>query len=152
MVVMQAEEHQSTTRTYAKSEALYAEAQQYLAGGVNSNFRLGVPPLPLFFERAQGSRLYDVDGNEYVDYMLGMGPVVLGHNAPAPVRAAQEWLERGQLFGGQSVAEVELGRRFCAAVPCAELVRCCSGSSLKGTKEERGHEATQDGGARNGET
>ena len=84
---VQAKERQVTSRSHAKSEALYVEAQQYLAGGVNSNFRLGVPPLPLFFERAQGGRLYDVDGNEYVDYMLGMGPVVLGHNAPAPVRA-----------------------------------------------------------------
>jgi glutamate-1-semialdehyde 2,1-aminomutase len=119
----------ATSRSFAKSEALYAEAQQYLAGGVNSNFRLGVPPLPLFFERAEGSRLYDVDGNEYVDYMLGMGPVVLGHNAPAPVQAAEEWLKRGQLFGGQSVAEIELGRRFCTAVPCADLVRFAGSGS-----------------------
>src|SRR5204863_394424 len=104
----------------------YQEAQQYLAGGVSSNFRLGVPPLPLFFERAEGSQLFDVDGNSYVDYMLAMGPVVLGHAAEGPVRAAQAWLERGQLFGGQSPVEVEFGRRVCAVVPCAERVRVCS--------------------------
>ena len=126
---MQTEERRPTTRTYDKSAALYAEAQQYLAGGVNSNFRLGVPPLPLFFERAQGSRLYDVDGNEFVDYMLGMGPVVLGHNHPAPLHAAEEWLRNGQLFGGQSVAEIEAGRRFCQAVPCADLVRFAGSGS-----------------------
>jgi glutamate-1-semialdehyde 2,1-aminomutase len=119
----------SRPRSYARSEALYAEAQRYLAGGVSSNFRLGVPPLPLFFERAEGARLYDVDGNEYVDYMLGMGPVILGHNAPGPVRAAQEWLSKGQLFGGQSTAEIELGRRFCQAVPCADLVRFAGSGS-----------------------
>src|SRR5689334_10126404 len=127
--LVQTKEIPAPSRTYAKSAALYAEAQQYLAGGVNSNFRLGVPPLPLFFERAQGSRRADVDGNEYVDDMLAMGPVVLGHNAPAPVRAAQEWLERGQLFGGQSVAEIELGRRFCHAVACADLVRFAGSGS-----------------------
>ena len=118
-----------TTRSYTKSEALYAEAQKYLAGGVNSNFRLGVPPLPLFFERAEGSKLYDVDGNEFVDYMLGMGPVVLGHNHPGPARAAEEWLRRGQLFGGQSVAEIDAGRWFQQSVPCAELVRFAGSGS-----------------------
>jgi glutamate-1-semialdehyde 2,1-aminomutase len=108
---------------YARSQALYEEAQRFLPGGVSSNFRLGVPPFPLFFERAEGSKIYDVDGNEYVDYQLGMGPIVLGHNHPGPVRASEEWLRKGQLFGGQSVAEVDLGRRYCEAVPCADQVR-----------------------------
>ncbi len=113
-------------RRYERSKALYEEAARYLAGGVSSNFRLGVPPLPLFFERAEGSHLYDVDGNEYVDYMLALGPIILGHAHPAPLRAAEAWLRRGQLFGGQSLAEIELGRRVCALVPCAERVRLCS--------------------------
>src|SRR5262249_13165349 len=99
---------------YDRSEALFREAQQYLAGGVRRNFRPGAPPLPLFFERAEGSQLFDVDGNSYVDYMLAMGPVVLGHAAPGPVRAAREWLEKGQLFGAQSTVEVEFGKRVCA--------------------------------------
>ena len=119
----------ATARSYARSEQAYADTQRYLAGGVSSNFRLGVPPLPLFFERAEGSRLFDVDGNEYVDYMLGMGPVILGHNASGPLEAAEAWLRRGQLFGGQSLAEVELGQRFGAAVPCAGLVRFAGSGS-----------------------
>ncbi len=90
----------STIRSYAHSSRLHAEACEVLAGGVNSNFRLGGQPVPLVFERAAGSRLYDVDGNSYVDYALGMGPNILGH-APEPViRAVANSLAQGQLFAG----------------------------------------------------
>jgi glutamate-1-semialdehyde 2,1-aminomutase len=102
---------------------LHAEACEVLAGGVNSNFRLGGQPVPLVFERAAGSRLYDVDGNSYVDYALGMGPNILGH-APEPViRAVANSLAQGQLFAGQHQAEVLLARRVQEIVPSAELVR-----------------------------
>jgi glutamate-1-semialdehyde 2,1-aminomutase len=102
---------------------LHAEACQVLAGGVNSNFRLGGQPVPLVFERGAGSRLYDVDGNAYVDYALGMGPNILGH-APEPViRAVADSLSHGQLFAGQHPAEALLARRVQEIVPCAELVR-----------------------------
>ena len=111
------------TRRYARSLDMYERAQGSLAGGVSSNFRLGGDPAPLFFERAQGAHLVDIDGNDYVDYVLGMGPAILGH-APAPVVAAvRDQLERGQLFAGQSADEVELAERFRDAVPCADLVR-----------------------------
>jgi glutamate-1-semialdehyde 2,1-aminomutase len=116
-------------RSYERSKARHAEAQRYLAGGVSSNFRLGVPPGPLFYDRAQGSRMHDVDGNEYVDYLLGMGPIVLGHSAEAPTRAAEEWLRRGALFGGQGELEIALGRLVCEVVPCAELVRFAGSGS-----------------------
>jgi glutamate-1-semialdehyde 2,1-aminomutase len=113
----------STARSYASSKQQYAEACAVLAGGVNSNFRLHGQPVPLVFERGQGARLYDVDGNCYVDYALGMGPNILGH-APEPViRAVAESLSGGQLFAGQHPAETALARRVCELVPCAELVR-----------------------------
>ena len=92
----------STRRSYARSEQQYAEACTVLAGGVNSNFRLHGQPVPLVFARGAGARLYDVDGNVYVDYALGMGPNILGH-APEPViRAVAETLSDGQLSPGST--------------------------------------------------
>ena len=61
----------------SRSQGLYEEARRYAPGGVHSNVRLEMKPFPLFFKCAQGSRLWDVDGNEYIDYALGMGPVIL---------------------------------------------------------------------------
>src|SRR6188472_1589286 len=111
------------TQRYTRSIDLYRRAQDSLAGGVSSNFRLGGDPAPLFFDRAAGAHLTDVDGNDYVDYVLGMGPSILGHAPASVVAAVRDQLERGQLFAGQTTDEVELAERFQAAVPCAELVR-----------------------------
>ena len=108
---------------YATSIASYARAQGSLAAGVSSNFRLGGDPVPLFFERGDGAHLIDVDGNDYVDYVLGMGPGILGHAPPSVVAAVRDEAGRGQLFAGQTRNEVELGERFQAVVPCAERVR-----------------------------
>jgi glutamate-1-semialdehyde 2,1-aminomutase len=123
--------HDPAPYRYARSIDAYTEACEFLAGGVSSNFRLGAQPVPLFFERAQGSRLYDLDGNSYIDYALGMGPVILGH-APEPVlRAVAAALNGGQLFAGQHRGEIELARRLKQHVPCAELVRFgLSGSEM----------------------
>ena len=116
---------------YQNSVRLYAEACRFIPGGVNSNFRLWGEPVPLFFERAEGAYLFDVDGNRYIDYALGMGAAILGH-APAPVVAAVAGsLNRGQVLAGQHPLEVELARRFVRMVPCAELVRFgMSGSEM----------------------
>jgi glutamate-1-semialdehyde 2,1-aminomutase len=111
------------TRSYAKSEQQYAEACAVLAGGVNSNFRLHGQPVPLVFERGEGARLYDVDGNVYLDYALGMGPNILGHAPQAVIRAVADSLSGGQIFAGQHPTEAQLARRVCELVPCAELVR-----------------------------
>jgi glutamate-1-semialdehyde 2,1-aminomutase len=108
---------------YEGSETLHAEAIELLPGGVSSNFRLGGPSVPLFFERAEGSHLYDVDGNRYVDYVLGMGPALLGHAPADATSAVAETLARGQLFAGQHRAEIELARLVVELVPSAELVR-----------------------------
>ncbi|MBV9278704.1 MAG: aminotransferase class III-fold pyridoxal phosphate-dependent enzyme, partial [Chloroflexi bacterium] len=100
-----------------------------MAGGVSSNFRLGTEPVPLFIERAQGSHLVDADGNSYVDYVLGMGPDILGHAPPEVVEAVTAALAEGQLFAGQHRREVELARLLTDLIPSAELVRFGSSGS-----------------------
>ncbi|MYH63979.1 MAG: aminotransferase class III-fold pyridoxal phosphate-dependent enzyme [Caldilineaceae bacterium SB0675_bin_29] len=117
--------------TFDGSRQLIAEASQHLPGGVNSNYRLGVAPTPLVFERGEGAYLYDADGNRMIDYYLGMGPMILGHN-PAPVlEAVQEQLGSGILYAGQSRVEQEAARLVCEIVPCAERVRfSCAGSEV----------------------
>jgi glutamate-1-semialdehyde 2,1-aminomutase len=102
---------------------------QWIAGGVNSNFRLNIAPTPLVFERAEGPYLFDVDGNRLIDYYLGMGPMILGHS-PASVReAVRQQVDRAILFAGQAEVEVEAARLVCAMVPCAERVRFGSSGS-----------------------
>ena len=117
---------------YSKSESLYERAREHLGGGVSSNFRYGgygESPVPLFYSGGSGSRLGDVDGNTYIDYVLANGPIILGH-APAPVLdAVRRTLSMGQLFAGQHELELELARRLTEIVPCAELVRFASSGS-----------------------
>ncbi len=108
---------------YSRSQELYERACRSLAGGVSSEFRRHSHPVPLFYERAAGSRLWDVDGNEYLDFTLSQGPLVLGHSHPEVLQAVAEATARGQLFAGQHLAELELAEAICALVPCAELVR-----------------------------
>ena len=117
--------------TFESSRQLIAEASQSLPGGVNSNYRLGIAPTPLVFERGEGPYLYDADGNRLIDYYLGMGPMILGHN-PAPVlEAVQAQLSAGILYAGQSRIEQEAARLVCEMVPCAERVRfSCAGSEV----------------------
>jgi glutamate-1-semialdehyde 2,1-aminomutase len=114
---------------FDKSRQLLAEAARYLPGGVNSNFRLGISPTPLVLERAAGPYLYDVDGNRFIDYYLGMGPMILGHSPAAVIAAVTEQLGRGILFAGQSTVEFEAARLVCELVPCAEMVRFGSSGS-----------------------
>ncbi len=117
---------------YARSQALFETAKDCLAGGVSSNFRYtgyGESPVPIFYKRGEGSRLYDVDGNVFIDYALANGPIILGH-APEPVlRAVRDTLSVGQLFAGQHELEIDLARTICEVVPCAELVRFASSGS-----------------------
>ena len=67
-------------RSYAKSIAFYERTRKSLAGGVSSNVRYAATPVPLFFTRGEGARLYDVDGNVHIDYVLGNGPAILGRS------------------------------------------------------------------------
>ena len=92
--------------SFDRSRAAIARSSQWIPGGVNSNFRMGIPPTPLVFERATGPYLYDVDGNRLVDYFLGMGPMLLGHSPAEVVGAAVAQLDRSILVGGQTELEI----------------------------------------------
>ena len=115
--------HQTQVRSYRRSALLYEKARKYSPGGVHSNVRLEMKPFPLFFQRAKGARVWDVDGNEYVDYALGMGPIILGHANPEVDEAVVASIASGQLYAGQHEEEVAVGRTLCEMVPCAEMVR-----------------------------
>ena len=118
-------------KRFEQSKTRLANFAKYLPGGVNSNFRMGISPTPLVFERAEGPYLYDVDGNRLIDYYLGMGPMILGHNPEPVLKAVTEQLKYGILYAGQSEIEFEAARLFCEIVPCAELVRFnCAGSEV----------------------
>lgn len=109
----------------SKSENLYAQAQQYIPGGVNSPVRAfsGVGGVPLFIERADGAYLYDADGKEYVDYVGSWGPMVLGHNHPAIRNAVIEAAERGLSFGAPTEMEVKMAQLVTELVPTMDMVR-----------------------------
>jgi glutamate-1-semialdehyde 2,1-aminomutase len=118
-------------RNFDQSKKRIADFAQHLPGGVNSNFRLGISPTPLVFERAEGPYLYDVDGNRLIDYYLGMGPMILGHNPEPVLTAVTAQLKYGILYAGQSEIEFEAARLLCEIVPCAERVRFnCAGSEV----------------------
>jgi glutamate-1-semialdehyde 2,1-aminomutase len=120
---------QQPLASFEESKRRIEAASRYLPGGVSSNFRLGMVPTPLVIERAEGPYLFDVDGNRLIDYYLGMGPMILGHNPPAIRQAVAAQLERGLLYGAQSPVEAELAELFCAMVPCAEKLRFASSGS-----------------------
>ncbi len=110
------------------SQQLFAEAQRYMPGGVNSPVRAfrSVGGQPLFIKRAKGSRLYDVDGNSFIDYVLSWGPMILGH-APAPViKAIQRAAVNGTSYGAPTEQEVRLARMIREAIPSMQKVRLVS--------------------------
>ena len=111
-----------------KSRQLFAQAQQFIPGGVNSPVRSfrAVSGTPPFIARGQGSRVWDVDGNEYIDYLGSWGPLVLGHAHPAVVDALQAAAANGSSFGAPVEQEVELARLICAALPSVDSVRLVS--------------------------
>src|SRR3954469_24416421 len=98
-----------------QSSDLFARAQQRIPGGVNSPVRAfrNVGGEPFFVERAQGSRIWDVEGNEYIDYVGSWGPLILGHASPAVVKAVSETAARGLSFGIPNPLEVEMAELIC---------------------------------------
>lgn len=112
-----------STERFQESTQLLEDAQRYSPGGVHSNFRLTTRPRAYMYERAAGARLFDVDGNAYIDYALGMGPAILGHSPRAVIDAVAASLSAGQCYGGQHRWEVDLARDICRIVPCADKVR-----------------------------
>ena len=114
---------------FAESARQTAEAAGLVPGGVNSNFRLGMQPGPLVFQRGDGAFLIDADGNRLIDYYCGMGAMVLGHT-PAVVRSAvKAQVDNGILFAGQSPIEFEAARILIERIPAAERLRFCSSGS-----------------------
>lgn len=108
-----------------KSAQAFTEAKDYIPGGVNSPVRSfrGVGGTPPFIARAAGSRLYDIDGNEYIDYVLSWGPMILGHAYPGVTEALREALYHGTSYGAPTLLETELAKMVTQAVPSMELVR-----------------------------
>ena len=100
---------------------LQARARRRIPGGVNSNVRLDAPHM--FFARGSGAWLWDVDGNDYVDYLLGQGPNFLGHANPEVTRAVAQACASGTLFAGQHPLEVEAAESICATLRWPEMVR-----------------------------
>jgi len=111
-----------------KSDALFAEALNYIPGGVNSPVRAfrAVGGRPFFVNRARGAHVWDVDGNEYVDYVGTWGPAILGHAHPAIIKAVQAAAENGTSFGIPNPLEVTMARLICERVPSVQKVRMCN--------------------------
>jgi glutamate-1-semialdehyde 2,1-aminomutase len=109
-------------RGYEHAEQLYDRAKRFLAGGVSSDARRAAGT-PLFVDHARGAELWDVDGNRYVDYVLGQGPNLLGHAAPLVAEAVSAQVSRGVAYAAQHELEAIVAERLCAMVPSAELVR-----------------------------
>ncbi len=115
---------------YAKSRALFRSACELIPSGVNSTARAvwsGWDPHPLFVEGGSGSRVTDVDGNSYIDYLLGLGPMILGHRPAKVTAAVVEFIQQhGTVFALPHAAETALARKMVAAVPSLEQVRLCN--------------------------
>ena len=107
------------------SEKLFGAAKRVIPGGVNSPVRAcrSVGTEPLFIDRAEGSKIFDVDGNAFVDYVGSWGPMILGHRHPKVVSAIEAVLSRGTSFGAPTDLEVELAEMVIDAVPSVEMVR-----------------------------
>ncbi len=108
-----------------RSRALFAAAQRVIPGGVNSPVRAfrAVGGEPLFIQRGAGSHIWDADGNEYIDYVLSWGPLILGHAPPAIVATICQAAQDGTSFGAPTARETELAELVCALVPSVERVR-----------------------------
>lgn len=107
---------------------LFRRAQELIPGGVNSPVRAfrAVGGDPFFVDHASGSRIYDVDGNEYIDYVLSWGPLLVGHAHPTVRRAIEDAVARGTSYGAPNGAEVELAELVVSMVPSVEMVRFVS--------------------------
>ncbi len=111
--------------TYTQSATLLERAKKVLAGGVSSEFRKYNHPHAIFYTHGEGSRVYDVDGNEYLDFTLSQGPLILGHSHPHVIKSVAEYSEKGQLFAGQHIREIELAEKLNQIIPSAECMRFC---------------------------
>src|ERR1700742_1514381 len=113
---------------YKKSQELFERAQQSIPGGVNSPVRAfrSVGGTPVFIEKAEGSYLYDVDGNRYIDYIASWGPMILGHAWEPVVKAIQEYAAYSTSYGAPTELEIEMAELIRAMAPNVDMVRMVS--------------------------
>ncbi len=109
----------------SRSEALFAEALNHIPGGVNSPVRAfrAVGGKPFFVNKAAGCRVWDVDGNEYIDYVGTWGPAILGHAHPKITAAVKAAADHGTSFGIPNPLEVTMAKLICSLVPSVQKVR-----------------------------
>ncbi|OHD13879.1 MAG: glutamate-1-semialdehyde-2,1-aminomutase [Spirochaetes bacterium GWD1_27_9] len=112
-------------RKYDKSIELYKKAVNLIPGGVNSPVRAfkSVGQTPIFVKRSAGSKVYDEDDNEYIDYICSWGPLILGHNYPSVIEEVRKAIELGSSYGLPTKKEVELAKLICECIPSIEKVR-----------------------------
>ncbi len=110
-------------RSLQKSKEMFDALSKVMAGGVGSADRALVAPHPIFIDRAHGSRMWDVDGNDYIDYLLGYGPLVLGHAHPALVEAVDVQMRNGSIYGASHPLELAAAERLTELMPSMEQVR-----------------------------
>ena len=112
-------------RREEKSRTAFEEAKQYIPGGVNSPVRAfkSVGLTPVYVERGEGSRIYDIDGNSFIDYVCSWGPLIMGHAHPEVVKALQETAVKGTSFGAPTLLETEMAKTVAERVPSVDIVR-----------------------------
>ncbi|WP_313559845.1 aminotransferase class III-fold pyridoxal phosphate-dependent enzyme, partial [Ruminiclostridium cellobioparum] len=111
-----------------KSQEVFDKACNYMPGGVNSPVRAfrSVGLKPPVIKKGKGSRLFDLDENEYIDYVCSWGPMILGHAQPAVIAAIREAAENGTSFGAPTENELQLAELICEAIPSMEMLRLVS--------------------------
>ena len=112
----------------SRSSDLFAAAQKHIPGGVNSPVRAfkGVGGDPVFFKRAKGAYVYDVDDNKYIDYVASWGPMIVGHAHDYVLKAVQDTMQNGLSFGAPTAVETEMADKVCELVPSMDMVRMVS--------------------------
>lgn len=115
----------SGKRKEEASRSAFEEAKQYIPGGVNSPVRAfkSVGLTPIYVDHAQGSRVYDIDGNSFIDYVGSWGPLIMGHAHPEVIAAVQETASKGTSFGAPTLIETEMAKLVCERVPSIDIVR-----------------------------
>jgi glutamate-1-semialdehyde 2,1-aminomutase len=108
---------------FPKSAELFARAQNSIAGGINSGIRKMEVPVPLYFDHGKGSRLFDVDGNEYIDFQIGQGAILYGHAPQGMAEAIAAQAHKGTHWAAQSELEIDVAERLQSMIPGAERVR-----------------------------
>ena len=129
---------------HSHSSDLFARAQRVIPGGVNSPVRAfrSVGADPIFYERAKGARVWDADGNEYIDFVASWGPMILGHAPDVVLDAVRAQLDRGTSYGAPTEVEVRMAEAVCEAVPSIEMVRMVSSgteATMSAIRLARGH-------------